>query len=179
MSIGNRVTYSLLAAGAMLVVACQPQERNAERPDTPIAAWWTTIAFTPASTTVRGIDVKTIDPQWRRAEALDTVMLRTHVSASDLRQLATSQTSFSTTADLDGDGVSEEFFVGVYENADGQKGRFVAITRRGRPVQHFTEAGTAGFSALVRGDREVRWYKCIECGDFETIKWSGSSYVLE
>jgi hypothetical protein len=179
MSTGNRLTHTLLASCALLVIACQQQERSADPSDTPIAAWWTTIAFTPASTTVRGIDVKTIDPQWRRAEALDTVMLRAHVSASDLRQLATSPTSFSTTADLDGDGVSEEFFVGVYENVDGQKGRFVAITRRGRPVQHFSEEGTAGFSALMRGDREVRWYKCVECNDFETIKWSGSSYVLE
>jgi hypothetical protein len=179
MSIGNRPTQTLIASCALLVLACQPQERSTERPDTPIAAWWTTIAFTPASTTVRGIDVKTIDPQWRRAEALDTVMLRTHVSVSDIRQLATSPTSFSVTADLDGDGVAEEFFVGVYEKADGQKGRFVAITRRGRPVQQFSEEGTPGFSALVRGDGEVRWYKCIECGDFETIKWSGSSYVLE
>ena len=106
-------------------------------------------------------------------------MLRAHVSESDIRQLATSPTSFSATADLDGDGVAEELFVGVYEKADGQKGRFVAITRRGRPVQHFSEEGTAGFSALLRGDREVRWYKCVECDDFETIKWSGSSYVIE
>ena len=95
MSTGNRLTHTLLAGCALLVVACQPQEeRSAERSDTPIAAWWTTIAFAPASTSVRGIDVKTIDPQWRRAEALDTVMLRTHVSESDIRQLATSPTSF-------------------------------------------------------------------------------------
>jgi hypothetical protein len=179
MSTGSRVTRTLLVACALLGAACQPEERSAQRADTPIAAWWTTIAFTPASTRVRGIDVQTIDPQWRRADALDTMMLRTHVSESDLRQVATSPTSFSLAADLDGDGVAEEFFVGVYETADGRKGRFVSITRRGRPVQHFTEDGTAGFSALLRGDREVRWYKCMECDDFETIKWSGSSYVLE
>lgn len=179
MSIGDRRRRALFAACALLLVACQPQDRTAERGDTPTSAWWMTIGLTPSSTAIRGIDVKAIDPQWRRAATIDTVMIRAHVSESDMRELATSPMSFTTTADLDGDGVAEDFFVGVYETADGRKGRFVAITRGGRPVHHFAEEGTPSFSALLRGDREVRWYKCMECSEFDTIKWSGSSYVLE
>ena len=29
------------------------------------------------------------------------------------------------------------------------------------------------------GAGEVRWYKCMECGEFESITWGGESYVLE
>jgi len=87
--------------------------------------------------------------------------------------------SFTLLTDIDGDTISEEFFVGVYETADGEKGRFVAVTRKGRILQHFKEGGSTGFSALLQGDGEVRWYKCVECGEFESIRWSGQSYILE
>lgn len=180
MSIGNGAVRRAFAGCMVLFLACRAEERSTQLPsDTPTSAWWVNVSFTPTSTTVRGIDVRTIDPRWQRAEALDTVMIRSRVSADDVRQLTTSPLSFSVAADLDRDGLAEEFFVGVYERSDGRKGRFVAISRQGRPVHHFTDEGSTGFSALLRSDNEVRWYKCLECDDFETIKWSGNSYVLE
>ncbi len=180
MSTGNRAARRVFAGCVLVLLACRPEERSTQLgSDTPTNAWWVDVTFAPTSTSVRGIDVPSIDRRWQRAEALDTVMVRSRVSADEVRQFTTSPLSFSVTADLDRDGVPEEFFVGVYERSDGVKGRFVAITRRGRPVQHFTDEGTAGFSALLRSDRDVRWYKCLECDDYETIKWSGRSYVLE
>ena len=130
-------------------------------------------------TVVHGIDVRAIDERWRHADALDPRDLEGRISQDDIEQFMASSLSFSVTTDLDGDGVSEEFFVGVFETADGKKGRFVSVTRNGRPIQHFEEAGSTGFSALLQGDDEVRWYKCMDCGEFESIKWTGQSYALE
>lgn len=70
--------------------------------------------------------------------------------------------------------------MGVFETGSGDKGRFLAITRDGALLQHFEHSGEAGFSTLLPyGTDEVRWYSCMECGDFESLKWSGRSYVLE
>jgi hypothetical protein len=176
---GRRATRLRLVGSALLSVACQPQPDSTVARDTPAVAWWLGTTFTPTSTTVRGMDVRAIDARWRRADVLDTLALRRRVSQADVREFLASPLSFSLSADLDQDGVAEEFFVGVFEAADGRKGRFIAVTRGGRPVQHFAEEGAPGFSALLRGEREVRWYKCMECDDFESIKWTGSSYALE
>jgi hypothetical protein len=176
---GKQATRRALVGCALLCVACQPQGDSTVGQDTPSVAWWSSISFTPTSTTVRGMDVRAIDARWLRADALDTLKLQERVSKDDVRQFLASKLSFSLAADLDGDGVSEEFFVGVYETADGRKGRFVAVSRGGRLVRHFAEEGSTGFSALLRSDGEIRWYKCMECGEYESIKWTGRSYVLE
>ena len=176
---GKRATHRALAGSALLWIACQPRSDPTPGRDTPDVAWWVTASFTPTSTTVRGIEARAIDPHWQRADALDTLILRRHVSPDDLREFLASPLSFSLTADLDRDRAPEQFFVGVYETSDGRKGRFVAVTRGGRPLQHFADEGETGFSALLRAENEVRWYKCMECGEFESIKWTGRSYVLE
>lgn len=176
---GNRATRWTLFFYALMSVACQPQSAPKVGQDTPMVAWWYNIRFDPTSATVRGIDVRTIDERWLRADALDTHKLDGRISQNDMRQFMASPLSFSLVTDLDGDGVLEEFFVGVFETDDGRKGRFVAVTRSGRQLRHFEEEGNTGFSALFQGEGEVRWYKCMECGEFESIKWTGDSYVLE
>jgi hypothetical protein len=161
------------------LAGCQPGSESQDGEDEPIGAWWYGIEFEPSSATVRDIEVHTIDEDWRRGTALDTSLLDGRVSANDIQQFTASPLSFSLLADLDGDGVSEEFFVGVFETVEGGKGRFVAVTRNGRVHEHFEEGGITGFSALLQVEGDVRWYKCMECGEFESIKWSGKSYTLE
>ena len=87
--------------------------------------------------------------------------------------------SFSLRADHDSDGVPESFFVGVFKAETGSTGRFVAVMEDGKVVQHFQHAGPAAFSALLGHSDGIRWYKCMDCGEFETIIWTGTSYVLE
>ena len=177
----RRLAPWALIASALVPLACGTP-RSGPPPgqhSTPTAAWWLDVAFAPTSATVRGIDVRTIDPRWLRATTLDVPTLRRHVSPAEARELLASPLSFSITTDLDRDGVREEFFVGVFEAAGGRTGRFVAITRGGRLVQHFAEEGTPGFSALLRTGDEVRWYSCLECDNFWAVRWSGSSYVID
>lgn len=196
MSTGRVILRALAACGSLATLACGAPSASdagaeaaagapsAAAPSSvpagePQAAWWYDIRFQPTAASVRGVAVREIDPAWQRARALDPADLRGRIPEADLARFAASPLSFSARADLDRDGVAEEFFVGVFAAADGEQGRFVAITRNGRPVRHFAEHGAPGFSALLAGDGEVRWYKCMECGEFETITWTGRSYALQ
>lgn len=172
---GRHKKQWLIVLGAILLAGCS---QNSE-PETPQSAWWYEIVFAPVSTTVRNVDIRTIDPSWESATALDQNLLEERVSEDDLEAFAQSPLAFSLLADLDGDGIQEEFFVGVYRATDGEYGRFVSILREERVIGYFKESGVSGFSALMPGAGEVRWYKCMECGEFESIAWGGESYLLE
>lgn len=172
---GKRLVWCGVVVIPVLLVACQSKSEDGQ----PITAWWYNINFEPTSAAVRGIDVHMIDDGWRRATVLDTTLLVSRIPRDDFQRFEASPLSFSLQADLDRDGVDEDFFVGVFETAQGERGSFVAIARNGRPVKHFEATGITGFSALMRGEGEVRWYRCMECGEFESIKWKGNSYVLE
>lgn len=170
---------ALLAA--LLLTACTARGAATDNlSDAPVAAWWYDIAFTPASTAVEGIPVDRFNPSWRAASALDGTLLHGRIPEAAIAHYTGSGFSFRLHADLDKAGGGEEIFVGVFETGSGSKGRFLAITRDGALLQHFEYPGEAGFSALLaNGTDEVRWYSCMECGDYESLKWSGQSYVLE
>lgn len=170
------VLAGLLSVGCQ-GIATDPSPSPA--PDGVATAWWYGMNFEPASSSIRGIDVHEFDPTWTLASALDSGKLETRISADELAQYKNSKLSFLLQSDLDRDGTPEEFFVGVYRTETGEAGRFVAIARDGRLLQHFTHTGRPGFSALLDTGGEVRWYKCMDCGEFETIRWTGGSYVLE
>jgi len=136
----------------------------------PATAWWLNIQFKATATTVHGLDARAIDKDWKYATALDESLLAGRIPEDDIQKFRNGTFSFSLTYDLDGDGIPEDFFVGVYETDAGETGRFVAITRNGQVLKRFTEPGSSGFSALFQVDREVRWYQCLECGGFESIR---------
>jgi hypothetical protein len=175
---GKQVTQGVIALAAVLLIACSPKDKPDGNRADPAVAWWYNMEFTPTATSIHGVDVHTIDADWKRATALDASMLKGRVSEDEIRKFGKSPLSFSVVADVNGDGVPEVIFVGVYEATGGQKGRFVAITQKGKLLQRFKESTTRGFSALQLGDKEVRWYKCMECGEFESIRWGGESFIL-
>lgn len=178
MSIGKRILTGVTVFVAVLAIGCHATAPTAAR-DAPAAAWWYAMSFEPAAGSAHGIDAERFDPAWNRVSALESQMLEGRISTDDLVRFQDSGLSFSFEADLDGDRVPEEVFVGVFSTLDGDSGRFVAVSRDGRLLQHFTQTGSTGFSALLEYEDEVRWYKCLECGEFESIRWSGRSYVLE
>jgi len=145
----------------------------------PATAWWLNIQFKATATTVRGLDVRTLDKDWKYATALDESLLAGRIPEDDIQKFRNGTFSFSLTYDLDNDGIPEDFFVGVYETDAGETGRFVAITRNGQVLRRFTDHRSSGFSALLQKEREVRWYECLECGGFNSIRWSGESFILE
>ncbi|MCE7033187.1 hypothetical protein LY625_11265 [Lysobacter sp. GX 14042] len=145
----------------------------------PAVAWWYDLELDPVDGEVRGIPVGEFDPGWAAASGLGEEELALHVAPAGLAALRDAGLYFVTSQDLDLDGVVEDVFVGTYEAQDGGRGRFLAISRGGRLLRHFVQSGSAGFSALLPVQGGVRWYKCLECGEYELLRWTGGSYVLE
>lgn len=180
MSIGKRTLHAMLMLLALLASGCQTTTTELQSTDgAPAAAWWYAMSFEPVSSVVRGIEVHRFDSNWKLASALDAKMLEDRVPATDFARYTDSGMSFALQEDLDGDGTPEEVFVGVFSTRDGDSGRFVAVTRNGQLIRHFPQSGPTGFSALLKDGDEVRWYKCLECGEFDSIRWSGQTFFLE
>lgn len=85
---------------------------------------------------------------------------------------------FKSRVDLNRNGIAETISVGVYRDAENKTGRYLAITERRRVLKTFSRPGAAGYSALLKTGREIRWYFCMECDDFETLVWTGRDYAL-
>lgn len=171
-------TAEAVSLALLLLTACTtPGTGTQNEADDPTAAWWYEIAFEPISTAVKGIPVNRFDPTWASASTLDDSQLSDRIPKGGLAQYG--DFSFELRADLDEDGGHEDIFVGVFETDSGSRGRFLAITRDGALLQHFQYRGEAGFSALMARTDEVRWYMCMECSEYESLRWSGQSYVLE
>jgi len=142
-------------------------------------AWWLAIEFPPDSTAAHGYSLEALDPSWKRVRALEAADVRGRVSEAALTELEQSLLRFETQADLDGDGEAEEVFVGTFQSQDDSTGRFLAIARNDRILAHFAEPGPPGFSAALFVDGELRWYKCLACGDYDTVVPTGSGFALE
>lgn len=156
-----------------MVAACR------KAPEQPQAAWWYDIEFEPNANSVRAFSVNSMDSAWRSARGLTDTDIRTRIAQSEFEKFKASPFAFATTADLNRDGSAEDFFVGVFKAADGTTGRFVAITNKDQLLKVFREPGKPGFSALLKSGDSIRWYKCMDCGEFETITWTGTSYALD
>lgn len=170
------VHAACIVAAAMLVFSgAIPQGAGAED---RLYAWWVHIEFEPDQTEIRGIGVQRFSKRWVRAKALNTDDLRGRISQEELEDFVASPFGFRKVLDLNGDGRAEEAFVGVYENNEGHRGRFLAILEDGALVQTFLGIGPAGFSALNVYDGELLWGPCMGCGDYEILVWDGARYLL-
>lgn len=145
----------------------------------PDAAWWYDLEVEPRSSEVRGIPIGEFGTDWAAATTLEDDELTRAGAAGGVADLRNPGLAFVAAQDLDGDGTAEEVFVGTYETRGGSRGRFLAVSSGGRLLRHFEHPGSAGFSALLPVGDGVRWYKCLECGEFELLRWSGGAYVLE
>jgi hypothetical protein len=179
MSIGKQQFGWLCAALLVLLTTCVSAESYNKQSDKPSVAWWYDLKLTPNTTVVGGIRVTTFDKNWEKAAVLSKAAFAERLPAADYQSLLKSPFVFELSANLDGDKLREKFFVGVYKTKQENEGRFVAITKNGKLVQYFTEEGVPGFSALLLTHNTLRWYKCMECGEFETIRWDGRAYILE
>lgn len=174
------VAAPFLAAALGACASSTPSPGRIGEPGTlPDAAWWYDLQVEPRSGEVRGIPIGEFDTDWAAATTLEDGELTRAGAAGGVADLRNSGLAFVAAQDLDRDGIAEEVFVGTYETRDGSRGRFLAVSSGGRVLRHFVHPGSAGFSALLPVGDGVRWYKCLECGEFELLRWSGGAYVLE
>lgn len=169
-----------LTMALLFLVGCQARTESQSQPGQLKTAWWYDIQLQPTGNAVHGVAARDINPEWKLANVLSLEDLASRISNDDFRTFRESSSSFETAADLDNDGIAETFVVGVFASQAGEVGRFLGIFRDGMLLQHFEDkSGGSGFSTLLKVDGEVRWYKCLECGEYESVRWSGRSYVLD
>ena len=141
-------------------------------------AWWVFEKFKPNQNNLKGIPVKQINPSWERVLLLDEAYLKARLSDSQFKELQQSSLRFSAKVNLDKDPHEETVVVGVYKTIAGEAGRFIAIFRDSKPIKLFAEEGIAGYSSILLESNHIRWYKCMQCNDFDSISWSGADYIL-
>jgi hypothetical protein len=145
----------------------------------PAAAWWLDMSFTPDQETLNGIPVAQFSKDWKKAKLLSVEDLMGRISDSELREFMRSGLTFKKQLAGKKNRAPVDAYVGVYESQDAKRGRFLAIVHDKTPVKVFREGAVPGFSALRADHNVLRWYRCIQCSDFDTLRWTGKAYVLE
>lgn len=136
------------------------------------SAWWVSRSFAAGGTAVRGIPVAAIDPAWRGATELNDAQLRSTLAPAEYAEIAANGFAQSLT-----DGPNT-LVVGTYRT-DAGGGRFLLVLAGGKVVAKITQSGPQAFSTLKRVGNSIQWYKCMECGDYDTVVRSGAGYAIE
>ena len=142
-------------------------------------AWWVPAEFNPTEVAIKGVSVLDINPEWKYGLVLDTSVLKSRLSKDAFQKLQQSNLKFKLEINIDNTPENETFFVGTYITHTGVKGRYIAILRHHRIVKIFTHSGFAGYSSIYLDKNTIRWYKCMECGDYDSIVWTGSDYIIK
>jgi hypothetical protein len=170
---------ALLALPLALTAGTAPAE-----PEMVSREWWLDAHFDAVGQNVFSIPASELNNDWKRVSPLTPESIEKFRSASHEDPFAKFEFRFELTSDLTQDSKEERIAVGVYETGDGQAGRFIIVVEpssTGSWQKAFISAvpGYHNFSALLVVDREIRWYSCMLCGDFETLRWEHGAYFLE
>lgn len=162
---------AVAATDAPLVVDAEP----AVRP------WWERARWQPRSTSVRGVPIKRLHPDWCAAEAFSRELFgETLLGAAAGDPLAGGR-AFSIEGSFDGSGRPQLAFVGAYRRCAGEPGLFAAIVEPHpqRPRMKFlveVPNSPSAFAALGRdpdGTLVVWW--CADCDQGVRIEFNRDS----
>ena len=172
------------ALGLLLAALVGPPALRAAPPELLVVApepaaqpWWLRARWSPRSTTVHGVAIKRLHPEWCAAEAFSRELIGEALlgpaGGSPLEGLA-----FLVDGSFDGGGRPQIAFVGAYRRCAGEQGLFFAIVepQRERPRMRFLvevpEPGCA-FAAIGRepdGSLAVWW--CAQCDNGARIEFN-------
>ena len=145
----------------------------------PEQAWWLNLSITPNKTILNSIDIASYNKNWRSAVFLDDELIKTRVTNTQFTELKNSNFKLSLNNDLNNNKSNETIKVGVYLDNKNTKGIFVAVFEKTKLIKVFTDSTNNGFSALIKDNKSVRWYKCMNCGEYELIRWNGNFYIIQ
>ena len=177
-----RVAGAAILTATLLALAVPAQAQGTSpllevRPEPARDPWWQRATWHPRASSVRGIPVRRLHPEWCAAEAFTPELfgdaLLGSSAGSPLEGLA-----FSQEGSFDGSGKPQLAFVGAYRRCSGEQGLFMAIVEpqpsrtRMRFLVEVPDAPSA-FAALGRepdGALAVWW--CVDCGDGNRVAFN-------
>ena len=171
----GKVSILSLVAGAFFYSPSIAGETSTLEPN---KAWWTAKKFCAEKSNFMEIPVSELNPGWEYITVFDKSYFEGTLLEYQYLDIQSSPLKFSIRANLDDEPSEERVIVGVYKTKSAQQGRFLAILRNSGVVKVFTHQGDAGYSSLFYDDEAVRWYKCMQCSDYDSIFWSGTSFTL-
>ena len=158
--LGLLLSVAAVAAGEpVLVVDSEP----AVRP------WWERARWQPTATSVRGVPIKRLHPDWCAAEALSRETIGEALLSAAAGDPLAGGLAFAIEGNFDGSGRPQLAFVGAYRRCAGEQGLFAAIVEPHpqRPRMKFlveVPNSPSAFAALGRepdGTLAVWW--CAAC----------------
>lgn len=145
----------------------------------PEQAWWLNLSVKPDKTVLNNINITSYNKSWLFAIFLDDKFIKTQITNQQFTELKNSNFKLSLNNDFNGNKINEAVKVGVYLNNKNVKGIFLAIFESSKLRKVFTDSTNKGFSALIKDNNNIRWYKCMNCGEYEEIRWNGKHYIIQ
>ena len=142
-------------------------------------AWWMTIEFPVTETKILSHPVSDLNKNWQKASLLTDALLKKHTTPEQYQEFKDSKMQFQPTLDMNNNGIKEQFYTGVYKDKNKQTGKFVAIFESNSLIKIFAQSEKPGYNALLHENDRISWYQCMQCGEYEAIKWNGKTYGLE
>ena len=148
-------------------------------------AWWVNIEFKPTDTIIEGMPVAEIDNSWKYATLLKRSIIPKMALDSDRFDPMTEYNyKFTIEKDINKNGVLEKIVTGVFEDKNGNKGRFFLILEKSKgkwiKLYLYKSGKKPGFNILKETDAgEIFWTYCMECGMAGYIKWDGKKYYVK
>jgi hypothetical protein len=158
---------------ALLLISC------AEYSKKPNYAWWYDISINIEKRELKGLDVSEFSTDWGHATFLSIDSFSRPLTNNEIVELDKSRMVLHLRADVNNDANIEDLYVGAYKTVANTSGKFLAILNSGKLIKYFTHPGNAGFSALLEAENnDLRWYKCLSCGDYDSIvSFDGGIYL--
>jgi hypothetical protein len=149
----------------------------------PIEAWWLRATFLPTQTAYESLPVSAISPDWVRISILSYDSLPPDAK-NDLGWMRRDGFKFQVDNYFKREGLADRVLCGVFENRNGEKGRFLLVLEKAKEAQWrvaflHQELGEPGFSVLVQKSRGLFWGTCMQCDEFSRLGAKRGAFYLE
>jgi hypothetical protein len=144
-------------------------------------AWWLRAAFNPAGTEVRGIPVKSIKPNWCRADEFTPDNMKDLLAMEQAGQtMKEAGLSFAVEGNFDRTKVKQVALVGVYQECGGKKGSFLLVVDAGTTKVRYVDAmpGEEQFAAVGAHKNDIVFTSCLECDGGVTMRWNAKRKIF-
>ena len=142
-------------------------------------AWWLSIKLEATEKLLANKPISDFNSDWKYASFLTNESVKSKITKNEFNEFINTDFKFELKQDLNKNGKTETVKVGVFETRENTEGIFLSIFEDGMLIKTLIDRNSKNFSAVISHNNKILWYRCMECGEFETLIWSGSGYFLE